>query len=154
MEYKYNDKVLIRIGNGGKRSHPKRRFVVEGTILKKGKHSDNYKVLLIPPGQTNFTEQWVSIEDIESAKHTNKTNSCRESHRSKYLIPLAGEDRLEAFENQSYTIAYNPFRDGDCQFSAFSYFLQRVGVYRSANFIRREKIQYLSENPDNSEGQP
>ena len=23
MEYKYNDKVLIRIGNGGKRSHPK-----------------------------------------------------------------------------------------------------------------------------------
>ena len=46
MEYKYNDKVLIRIGNGGKRSHPKRRFVVEGTILKKGKHSDNYKVLL------------------------------------------------------------------------------------------------------------
>ena len=154
MEYKYSDKVLIRIGNGGKRSHPKRRFVVKGTILKKGKHSDNYKVLLIPPGQTNFTEQWVSIEDIESAKHTNKTNSCRESHRSKYLIPLAGEDRLEAFENQSYTIAYNPFRDGDCQFSAFSYFLQRVGVYRSANFIRREKIQYLSENPNNSEGQP
>ena len=82
MEYKYNDKVLIRIGNGGKRSHPKRRFVVEGTILKKGKHSDNYKVLLIPPSQTNFTEQWVSIEDIALAKHTNKTNSCRKSHRS------------------------------------------------------------------------
>ena len=87
MEYKYNDKVLIRIGNGGKRSHPKRRFVVEGTILKKGKHSDNYKVLLIPPGQTNFTEQWVSIEDIASAKHTDKTNSSRKPHRSKYLIP-------------------------------------------------------------------
>ena len=47
-EYKYNDKVLTRIGNGGKRSHPKRRFVVEGTNLKKGKHSDNDKVLLIP----------------------------------------------------------------------------------------------------------
>ena len=57
MEYKYNDKVLIRFGNSGKRSHPKRRFVVEGTILKKGKHSDKYNVLLIPPGQTNFTQQ-------------------------------------------------------------------------------------------------
>ena len=91
QEYKYNDKVLIRMGNSGKRSHPKRRFVEEGIILKKGKHSDNYKVLLIPPGQTNFTEQWVSIEDITSAKHTNKTNSCRKSHRSKYLILLAGE---------------------------------------------------------------
>ena len=49
QEYKYNDKVLIRMGNSGKRSHPKRRFVEEGIILKKGKHSDNYKVLLIPP---------------------------------------------------------------------------------------------------------
>ena len=38
---KYNNKVLIRIGNGGKRSNPKRRFVVDGTILKKRKHSDN-----------------------------------------------------------------------------------------------------------------
>ena len=152
MEYKYSDKVLIRIGNGGKRSHPKRRFVVKGTILKKGKHSDNYKVLLIPPGQTNFTEQWVSIEDIASAKHTNKTNSCRKSHRSKYLIPLIREARLETFEDQA--IAYNPSGDGDFQFSALSYFLQRIGVYRSANIIRREIVQYLSENSNNSEGQP
>ena len=154
IEYIYNDKVLIRMRNGGKRSHPKKRFVVEGTILKKGKHSDNYKVLLIPPGQTNFTEQWVSIEDIASAKHTNKTNSCRKPHRSKYLIPLIGEAQLEAFEDQDYTIAYNPSGDGDCQFSALSYFLQRIGVYRSANIIRREIVQYLSENPNNSEGQP
>ena len=154
MEYKYNDKVLIRIGNGGKRSHPKRRFVVEGTILKKGKHSDNYKVLLIPPGQTNFTEQAVFIEDTASTKYTNKTNSCRKSHRSEYLIPLTGEDRFEAFEDQGYTIAYNPPGDGDCQFSALSYLLQRIGVYRSANIIRREIVQYLSENPNHSEGQP
>ena len=121
MEYKCNDKVLIWIGNGGKRSHPKRRFLVEGIILKKGKHSDNYKVLLIPPGQTNFTEQLVSIEDIASAKHTNKTNSCRKSHRSKYLILLAGEHWLEAFEDKGYTIHYNPSGDGDGQFSALSY---------------------------------
>ena len=128
--------------------------MVEGTILKKGKYSDNYKVLLIPPGQTNFTEQLVSIEDIASAKHTNKTNSCRKSHRSKYLIPLKGEARLEAFEDQAYNIAYNPSGDGDFQFSALSYFLQRIGVYRSANIIRPEIVQYLSENSNNSEGQP
>ena len=154
MEYTYNDKVLIRIGNGGKRSHPKRRFVMEGTILKKGKHSDNYKVLLIRPGQTTFTEHWVSIKDIASAKHTNKTNSCRRPHRSRYLILLTGEDLLEAFEDLGYTIAYNTSGDGDCQFSAFSYFLQRIGVYRSANIIRPEIVQYLSQNPNNSEGQP
>ena len=126
--------------------------MVEGTILKKGKHSDNYKVLLIPPGQTNFTEQWVSIEHIASAKHTNNTNSCTKSLRSKYLIPLTGEDRLEALKDQGYTIAYNPSSDRDCQFSALSYFLQRIGVYRSANIIHQEIVQYLSENPNNSEG--
>ena len=110
-EVKYNNKVLIRIGNGGKRSNPKRRFVVDGTILKKRKHSDNQKLLLFPQGQTNFTEQWVSIKDIPLAKHTNKTNSCGKSHRSKYLIPLTGEDHLKVFEDHSYTIAYNPSSD-------------------------------------------
>ena len=68
MECKYNDKALIQIGHGGKRFHSKRRFGVEETILKKGRHSDNYKVLPIPPGQTNFTEQRVSFQDIASAK--------------------------------------------------------------------------------------
>ena len=35
-----------------------------------------------------------------------------------------------------------------------SYFLQKIGVYRSANTIRREIVQHLSENSNNSEGQP
>ena len=119
---------------------------MEGTILKKGKHSDNYNILLIPPDQTNSTKQWVSIEDIPSAKQTNKMDSCRKSHRSKYLIPLTDEDWLEAFDDHGYTIAYNPSGEEDCQFSALSYFLQRIGVYRSTNIIRREIVQYLSEN--------
>ena len=36
MEYKYNDKVLIRIGNGGKRSHPKIRFFWREPFSRKG----------------------------------------------------------------------------------------------------------------------
>ena len=71
-----------------------------------------------------------------------------------YLILLTGEDRLKAFEDQGYTIAYNPSGGRDCHFSALSYFFQRIGVYRSANIIRQEIVQYLSENPNNSEGQP
>ena len=59
------------------------------------------------------------------------------------MIPLTGEDLLEALKDQGYTIAYNPFSDGDFQFSPLSYFLQMIGVYRSAN---------MSENPNNSEG--
>ena len=88
------------------------------------------------------------------AKYTNKTNSCRRPHRSRYLILLTDEDLLEMFEDLGDTIAYNTSGDGECQFSALSYFLQRIGVYRSANIIRPEIVQYLSENPNNSEGQP
>ena len=67
---------------------------------------------------------------------------------------MKGEDQLEVFEDQSYIIAYNPSVDGDCQFSAPSYFFQRIGVYRSANIIHQEIVQYLSQNPNNSEGEP
>ena len=57
VEYKRHDSVLVRISYGGKKSNPKRRFVVEGDVLKKDKHSDDYKVLLIPPGQINASER-------------------------------------------------------------------------------------------------
>ena len=132
------------------RSHPQKRFVVEGTILTNGKHSHNYKVLPIPPCQTNFTEQWVSIEDIASAKH--KIKLILVGNHTKYLIPLTGEDPLEAFEDQGYSITCNPSRDGDCQFSVL-FFPSKDCVYRSAN-IHREIVQYLSESPNNSERQP
>ena len=69
------------------------------------------------------------------------------------MIPLTGEDSLEAFEDQGCTIAYNPYGDEDYQFSARSYFLQRIGVDRSTKIIRGEIVQYLSENLNNSEGQ-
>ena len=60
---------------------------------------------------------------------------------------------MEAFDDHDYTNAYNPSSERDCQFSDFSYFLPRIGVYRSINIIRREIVQYLSENPNNCEGQ-
>ena len=48
--YKLDDNVAVRFGYDGKKSILKRRFVVEGKALKKGKHSDNHKVLIILPG--------------------------------------------------------------------------------------------------------
>ena len=68
------------------------------------------------------------------------------------MTPLTGEDPLEAFEDQGYTIACNSSRDGDCQFSAL-FLLSKDCVYRSAN-THREIVQCLSESPNNSERQP
>lgn len=48
--------MLVWVGYGGNKSTPKRRFVVKGFILKKGKHSDNYKIQLILPSQSDTSE--------------------------------------------------------------------------------------------------
>ena len=44
-----NDKVLVRIQRSRAKLGPKRRHVVEGTIVKKGKNSDNYQVIVQMP---------------------------------------------------------------------------------------------------------
>ena len=43
------DKVLARIQGSRGKLGPKRRLVVEGTIVKKGKNSDNYQVIVQMP---------------------------------------------------------------------------------------------------------
>ena len=75
MQYKRYDNLLVRIGYRGKKPTPKRRFVLEGTILKKNKHFDNYKVLLILPCQVNASEFWASIKDIASVMNANRANA-------------------------------------------------------------------------------
>ena len=75
-------------------STPKRRFVVEGKIFKKSKHSENYTVLLIPPGQINFSK------DLTPATDANRTHTCDKSHRSKYFIPFTVEGRLISFKDK------------------------------------------------------
>ena len=89
--YKLDDNVTVRFGYDGKKSILKRRFVVEGKALKKGKHSDNHKVLIILPGQINDSESWVSTEDLTSATKENRTNACDKSYTSKYFIPFTVE---------------------------------------------------------------
>ena len=72
-EYTRDYNVLVRIGYGFTKSTSKRGFSVEGNIFKKCKHSDNYKVLLIPRRQINAFELWVSTENI---CHKSKYDHC------------------------------------------------------------------------------
>ena len=149
----------------GKRKHaPNRRHFVEGITLRKGKHSDNYLIKLIPPGQHELKHVWVNVEDIareplskesrladESAREKKKK---RAEFRRKLLIPLTPSDSIESLHNQGYTIEYNPPGNGNCQFSALCFLLQRIGVHRSPQSLREEIVRDLQENPDNIEGIP
>ena len=49
LVHQKNDKVLVRIQRSRAKLGPKRRHVVEGTIVKKGKNSDNYQVIFQRP---------------------------------------------------------------------------------------------------------
>lgn len=81
-EYKRDENVLVGMGCGSKKSNTKRRFAVERTIFQNDKHSDNCKVLLIPPG-INTSELEVSIEDLTFAAKANRTTACDKSYRNK-----------------------------------------------------------------------
>ena len=77
-----------------------------------------------------------------------------ENLRKELLIPLTREDRLDEITNQGYAIIYDPPGNGDCQFAALPYLLQRIGVYRSPSTLREETVWYLEANDRDHEGWP
>ncbi|KAL9980474.1 hypothetical protein ACROYT_G009074 [Oculina patagonica] len=68
--YKRGDEVLVRY-RPDRRGNipPKRRVVLKGTIVKKGKTNAMYKVRIVPPKSEKEIEKWVSIEDIANLQN-------------------------------------------------------------------------------------
>ena len=86
-------------------------------------------------------------------KNLNKKEQ-QSSHRKKYYIPLERNDQHEVFRDQGFAISFNPAGDGNCQFTAVGHALQDVGICRSNETLRREVLQYLSDNPNAADGSP
>ena len=61
---------------------------------------------------------------------------------------------MDEITNQGYAIIYDPPGNGDCQFAALPYLLQRIGVYRSPSTLRAEAVRYLEANDRDHEGWP
>ena len=51
-------------------------------------------------------------------------------------------------------LLYNPPGNGNCQFEALCFWLSHLGIFRSAETIREEVVQYLEDHPNNAEGIP
>ena len=49
---------------------------------------------------------------------------------------------------------YNPPGDGNCQFGALCFWLNRLGIHRSPDTVREEIVKYLTNNPNDSGGMP
>ena len=74
--------------------------------------------------------------------------------REKPYIPMTQYDRYKSVSGMGYSVAYNPKGDGNCQFEALCYWLERLGIYRSVKTLRDEIAEYLAQHPYNADGDP
>ena len=72
------------------------------------------------------------------------------------MIPLTACDRFleREFPHMSITLMHNPPGDGNCQFGALCFWLNRLGIHRSPEKVREEIVEYLENNPTDTEGFP
>ena len=126
--YKVGETVLIRYPFSRKsRVAPRKRFVLEGKILKRNLLTGKYKITFESPKTQQPCTQWVSVEDTTSLMarkekrkraavrrhltHSNqdKQKDTRKSdHRKKFCIVLTRQEHYQPFLDQGYKVSYNP----------------------------------------------
>ena len=112
--FKKGKKVLVRLRSKGGKDAPKRRFVVEGKVIKKNERAEDYNVSLVRPGETVQTKLWIGIDDITTLKKYTKqlAKERREHARQHFLIPLKKSYHIDLLKNQGYKIIFDPSGDG------------------------------------------
>lgn len=78
----------------------------------------------------------------------------KENHGAKFLIPFEKEDYEKIVEDQGFVITYNPPGNGICQFAGLAHLLSGLGIFRSPETSRDEKVEYLESNPLDHDGFP
>ena len=153
--------IFLRLGEKSK--FKKNIRILEGKVIKKSKTLDRYLVQINHPNKKKPSKIWFSVEhmadyvksnvNINSVADKNKTRKLQ-NLKKELVIPLTGEDCLDAITNQGYTTIYNPPGNGDCQFAALTYLLQRIRVHRSPGTLRAEVVRYLEASNRDHEAWP
>ena len=157
-------KVYVRLPRkGGIKSAQKRRYVIEALIMKRNIRRHVYKVAYTSPVTGKKKEKWLPVDDItsltlgeEKRKQRAATLSKKrqKAHHSSYYIPMEPDDYKKIIEDQGFDVEYNPPGDGSCQFATLAYQLSALGIFRSAETMRREIVGYLEKNAVDNEGFP
>lgn len=85
---------------------------------------------------------------LDLRKRLQNGKSKNKKERNSCCIVLTREDRLDFFR-ESTPIAFDPLKDGTCQFSALFFFLRTIGTERSP-----ETLKDLRKHPNDLEGFP
>ena len=144
--YDIGEKVLIRYPTAKKLCS--KRCVLPARVLKRNLRTCKYKVKFTYPAKSSNTlRKWISVNDITSTtmnKEQRKKKLARQSskkkHRKKYFIPFSNQ-RKKFTDMQSkihFLISFDPPKDGNCQFSAVCHELMKMGIFRSAETLRKE----------------
>ena len=160
--YDIGEKVLIRHPTAKKLCS--KRSVLPARVLKRNLRTCKYKVkFTFLAKSSNTLRTWISVNDITSTtmnKEQRKKKLARQSskkkHRKKYFIPFSNQ-RKKFTDMQSkihFLISFDPPKDGNCQFSAVCHELMKMGIFRSAETLRKEIVLFLESNPNSADGTP
>ena len=72
----------------------------------------------------------------------------------KMTMPITIQGRLDQFQDRDFIVTCNPKGDGNCQFSALSNLLNRIGLHTSPRILRQNVVKCLKCNPANNVGKP
>ncbi|CAC5370178.1 unnamed protein product [Mytilus coruscus] len=129
-------------------------WMKKSTVIKVEKRNHKYQVSFVPPYSKCNKKQWFYVSDITGSSLSGGKNSSNPEQRQKkhsnykspyYMILTPKDKTYNLISDFRLTVAFNPLGDGNCQFAAISHQLQRLGIYRSAETLRREVITYLGQ---------
>lgn len=143
LKYFVGEIVLIRFSFFKKsRIALKRRFVLEGKVIKRNLRIVKYKIWFENLTTKSYQCIWVLVEDIislivekekrkkdfvkERLKSKGKNLNRKErllSYRKKFYIFFERKDNYEVFWDQGFDISFNFVGDGNCQFVVVVYVL-------------------------------
>lgn len=147
--YNKKEKVFVkckrRTGGKGKTHY----FIQTGEVVKRYKDNSNYDILL----ESGSLMKNIRVEDLADCPSTPSPKRPRERN-NHLMIELTHDDRLHTITAQGYEIIHDPPGDGNCQFSAIAFALTSFGIYRSAETLRVEVIEYLRQHSTLPDGYP
>ena len=114
----------------------------------------------MPPNSNKQIEEWILVEKVASIRkrQTRNTSKKKQALRElrKKLISLTACDRFleRDFTHMSITLMHKLPGDGNCPFGALCFWLNCLGIHRSPEKVHEENVQYLENNPTDTEGCP
>ncbi|KAL9958205.1 hypothetical protein ACROYT_G035186 [Oculina patagonica] len=121
------------------------------------------KAASVATGSSKTLTKLISVNDMtsttidkEKRKRKLACQSSKKMHKKKYLIPFSNhrEKFTDMQSEMNFLISYDPPKDGNCQFSALCHELVNIGVFRSAETLRKEIVSFLESHPNSPDGTP